>query len=467
MSRSFEKINNDSVPFFEKEVKCPVCGYPSVHHYLKDHVFSVEKREEDFFISKYRWKKKEYNQFSIYSFFFWHCTKCKYTDEQTIFLKPDNLKTGDQHLIKHIYPHKASGDKVIDLLSKYVKYPYTDHFSVLSLHLLACYIQLLPEPYQRNVEKLARYFHRTSWIFRLEEAGGEAEEQKIFYDEYMKFYEQLQANFMNSLASLEDLQQWFSKRFELERKQKRNEWSTFRKKIEELYRNMTHYMDKIILLLQDYHRLGLNYKKQFCASGKNLSETQFYEYESYDAYLVEVKEFWPEMPINERTAILKAIQYYEEIIRSRILDNNKFKLFQVYKLIIYLYSRIDEVNKAIGTSDLLLEKASAFKNAALRRLQRLEIIKDDRIDPQMLKSYVKKVNDIIESVGYRKKKLLERKFELDSIKAKEIYTNNRNLPADKLLELFKKEQIMDEVIQKYMEEKQKETKKGFFQIFKL
>ncbi len=467
MSNLIEETGKESVPFFEKEVKCPVCGYPSVHHYLKDHVFIVEKREEDFFISKYRWKKKEYNQFNLYSFFFWHCTECKYTDERTVFLKPENLKTNDRHLIKHIFPKKASGDKVINLLSKYVKYPYTDRFSVLSLHLLACYIQLLPEPYQRNVEKLARYFHRTSWIFRLEETGGEAEERKMFYDEYMKFYEQLQANFVNSLASLEDLQQWFIKRFEVERKQKHSKWSTFRKKIEELYKNMTQHMDKIVLLLQDYHRLGLNYKKQFCTFGKNLSETQFYEYESYEAYLVEVKKYWPEMPISERTAILKAIQYYEELIRSRIFDNNKFKLFQVYKLIIYLYSRIDEVNKAIRMSELLLEKASTFQKAVLRRLQRLEIIRDDRVDPQILKSYAKRVNDIIGSIEYRKKKLLERKFELDSIKAKEIYTNNRNLPADKLLELFKKEQIMDEIIHRYMEEKQKETKKGFFQIFKL
>jgi len=461
------KTEKNIYPFYEKEAKCPVCGEISTHLYLKDKVYTVNKREDDLFISSYRWAKSDFNRYNLYHFYFWHCPHCKFTEERGEFLKSKTLQAIKPNYVIKSFKQKAAKDVVISHLSRYVKYPYTDYLSVLTLHLLAIYIQLLPDTYQRNLEKIARYYLRTSWIYHLENGNNSSDDENIFFEEYMKQYEMMQAYFLNALASLEDINQWLEKHISVEKDQNRGGWIAQEETIKNTYSNMTLHMDKILTGLQEYHAIGLNYKKYLGSKIKRQTVQKYYKYDSYMDFLFQIKDKWPSLPLSEHMAIKKAIHYYREIVRSGIFDAKKMKLFNTYKLLAYLSVKIGDYSGAIKILDQLKKRVVAFRDAANRRLQRLEIIKDDRVNENIIKDYIQKSNELLNYIKYKRVKYYEEKIGQDMSKAKKLFNNYRNLPPEELEQLLLKEKICQEVIDQFINERKRESKKGIFQIFKI
>lgn len=461
------KIEGESKPFIEREAACPVCGKTTTHLFLRDRTFVVEQRENDGFISHYHWIKAEYNRYDLYSFFFWHCPHCKFTEERKFFLKKKSDLHYKQKALINIYKKTAASDMVISHLTKYVKYPYMDNFSNLSLHLLAVYIQQLPKPHERDLVKIAKYLHRTSWVFRLDSLKSHREDRSALFGEYMKLYEMVQANYMNALASLEEMQQWLEKQFELEKQQNSPLWSDQENTIKHLYSTMTGHMDDILLRLKEYYDLGIRFKKQAAAQDPDSTSSPFHEYESYLDYLLAIKEYWPDIPIDEQLAIRSTIKAYQDIYQGKLYEDQKLKLFHILKTISYLYEKLGDHEKALNTAQILYNKARAFRSAASRRLQRLDIIKDERVDKKMLEDFIRKSIEIIETIDDRIKRLREKKIVTDFQRARDIYLGNRDISPEKLKTLLIKARIDESVIDKFFEEKSKENKKGIFQIFKL
>jgi len=453
-------------PYFEKVVACPVCGEESIHHYLKDRVYVVDKREPDLFISKYHWIDPAYNRFNLYFFYFWHCPFCKFTDERRVFFEKKKSNYAVRHPLLELYNEKASDDPVIKHLSQYITYPSPDYFSVLLLHLLATYIQLIPEKNQRNIEKVARYFHRTVWIYRLELGAEQEEEKSILTAEYLKRFNMLQSNCMNTLASLEDLHQWLDMQIAADKEQNANKWATQEENAKSLYRIMTQHMDDILVRLQAYHNIGLYHEAKQNSERSQQTDGGFHGYDSFIEYILEIKDFWPDIPISDHTATQKAIESYLETIRAQLYSDRIFKHFQIYRLVIYLYQGLGDTVSALEFIDRLLEQVLGYRESAHRRLRRIDVLKDDRINPALLENHIYRANDIIEDVRHQKNEICEEMLELEIENAKAIFTNNRDLSPAELREKLREANIREEVILQFVEEKEREKKKGIFNIFK-
>ncbi len=460
-------LDNCSTPFYEKEVKCPVCGETSTHLYLKDNVYTVNKREDDLFISSYKWAKSDFNRYNLYHFYFWHCPHCKFTEERGEFLKKKSLQVIKPNYVIKSFKQKASKDRVISHLSQHIKYPYTDYLSNLTLHLLAIYIQFLPEGYRRDLEKIARYYLRTSWIYRLEKSSNRTDDENIFFEEYMNRYEMMQTHFLNALASLEDINQWLQKQVSTEKEQNRGGWSAQENAIRTTYLNTTRNMDEILSNLKEYHSIGLNYKKHLGSQSRYKTAQPYFKYDSYTDFLLQIKDNWPSVPLSEHMAIKKAIHYFQEIVYSGIFDSNRMKLFNIYKLIAYLSSKVGDFSNAIDILDQMKEKVITLRNAANRRLQRLEIIEDDRINKNMIKGYIQKSNDLLNYINHKRTTYLEEKISRDISRARKLFNSYRNLSPEELEQLLLKEKICLDVVKQFVDERKNESKKGIFQIFKI
>ncbi len=453
-------------PFIEKKVKCPVCGEESLHIFLKDRTFVIERREEDGFISKYYWVKPEYSRYNLHQYFFWHCVHCKFTEEKSTFLKPpQELTLRQKYLIKR-YRSLYQEDPVINHLSRYIRYPYTDFLSQVSLHYLAIYIQQFIGEHEADFLKIARFYHRLYWMFQAAESPTKPNDRTNLVEEYLEYYKLIQSNFVNGLASLEELHQWLDKQIRLEKEQGLSGWINFEEQLGQLYKTMIQHMDDILMRLNEYDKIGSEMRKIVSSESGDQLSTPFHEYGSYIEFLQQVTTYWPTIPLDKQAVIRSAIEAYQDIIRNKILEDKKLKLFQVFKYVIHFYLKLQDYENAFYMTQRLLDKANAFRDAAERRLKRLQVIQDDRVDSRLLAEYIQKTEEVIHQYSLKRDSIQEAKIENDYKKAREIYLNNRNLSLDELRALLLQSHIDDSIVNKICEEKKKESKKGIFQIFK-
>ena len=455
-----------SNPFVEMEVTCPACGKRSTHLYLKNHVYRVEEREEDLFISKYHWMNPNANQYNLYSFFFWHCPFCKFTEDRNVFLRNKNGNTERTQKLIDAFLKKSGEDTVITLLAKYVKYPALDFHSILSLHLLATYIQLNANEFEENIEKVARYFLRTAWIYRTGKENTEIKAQEYHFNEFVKKYELLRSNAVNLLASLEETYQWLKEQIAKEEKHHTSGWSKYSNIIEEVYQDSIEDFDKILKAIQTYNSVGISYKKDISSGPDNITQARFHEFESYLDYLISIQKLWQELPLNEFMATQRAVYYYQRMILLKIYQSRKIRLFHIYKLIIFLSEKLADYETGIKYADQLLTEASRFRNTANRRKRNLSKLNEESDEMISVENYIKKSGEFIEFAKEKRSRMFTLKSEHYAKLAEDIFTQHRDLGVEGLKEMLKKAGIDDNLIRKYIAIKERENKKGIFQIFR-
>lgn len=456
----------NSEPFIEMEIKCPACGKKATHLYLKNHVFQVEKREDDLFISKYSWIHPGADQYNLYSFFFWFCPFCKFTEDRNVFLQNQAGTTDNLQKLIRTFQEKSAGDKVVSLLAKYIKYPVLDYYSLLSLHLLATYIQFYANDFGENIEKIAKYFLRTTWIFRTGKDNIETKAHEKQFNEFMKRYELLQSNAVNLLASLEETYQWLKNQMIRDEKHKTETWLKYRDTIETTYRDSIANFDKILKAIQTYNSVGVSYKKDFSPDPENPSKNRFHEFDNYLDYLISIKKLWQELPLNEFMATQRTIHYYQKLIHLKTYQGQKLKQFHIYKLIIALSEKSADYQTVLRYADQLLAQASRFRNTALRRKRNYNQQGENSSEIISIENYIKKSVEFIEFAKERRSGALTLKLEQDTRRAEDIFTQHRDLEVEKLKEIFEKSRIDKTIIQKYLAVKERENKKGIFQIFR-
>ncbi len=460
------EINENLDVYLEKEVHCPVCGRKSSHVHLKDEALSIDEKQDDSFISRFRWTDPFLEHFHPYYFHFWHCIFCGFTGERNVFLSSKSADTNEDTSVINIYQQSAASNEIIKLLASYIRYPYPDYPSTLSLHLLAIYVQLLPDEKQINFEKVARYYHRLSWIFRLE-GDQKSDAEKTGFDDFMSKYENLQSSITNSISDAGEMKKWLEKEASIKLHHKNAALQNEKENLQDLFLNISKNLNDVLSGLHEYYQIGLKLKKQASNyRGENIG-SPFHEFSSYGEYLLQIKGIWPEMPVNEDGAIQKAIESYLKIIESNFFEEKKLKTFRLYRMVGYLYGQLNDFEKELLYLNKLLSKAIAYRDFLISRLRHLEIIKDDRINAGAIKSYVNKTNSIIRDTTERKKAALDKIVVRDNEKAKNIYYDNQGKKRDELAKILREANIMEEIIEKFLEANYDKKRLGILKFIKL
>jgi len=452
----------------EKIEKCPVCKSEGRHLYLKDSAYHVSSRDVDQFLKSFEWSDPRLSSFHPFYFNYWFCTNCYFTEERSHFLKNNAVNSGPlwQSLVD-AYKKASESDVVIKKLGSNISYPIGDFLSALNLHYLALYIQLLPAEYNRDLRKLARYSHRLAWMFRLDNEKSHQNEDQANLQYFSEKFDAFQSNYMNTLSSFEDLNNWLETEIATEKKLNHLGWAEYEEQLKNLYKNTSTHFNKIMENIQRYYSLKLEYQKKHGSVHNSYLNEPFGEYPHYHAFLQELSQKWSGAPTTEILALRQTIEHYKAIISSRLMESEKMRLFQVYWMLVQLNFHLEEYNEVLSFGRNLIMRAVNFRNAAQRKLKSLEVIKDDRVDQAAIHKQIKKVSEMIRQVTNLMKQTSERKREQETKLARELYTNHRDMSVEELAALFKQNGISPSVQKIFLEEKKKESKKGIFQIFKL
>ncbi len=180
----------DRMPFFRKQVECPICRNLTSQFVLRSKIFVPKKVDRDNYVIEYQWLDRHYHK-CIPSFYaVWTCVTCGYSDFPEYW--ESNLKDPTIHFKKL---QNAVLDKTADkegVLYKLISVLELDALEInfttaMTMHILAIYCNEVINPSAIDFEKMARIYLRTSWLFRDMEKIDYKDEPFAGYKNYWDF----------------------------------------------------------------------------------------------------------------------------------------------------------------------------------------------------------------------------------------------------------------------------------------
>lgn len=460
-------------PFFEKETACPVCKKTSVHYYLRDRSYSIAKRDEDYFISEYKWLRPEYNIYNLHAFRLWHCTHCKFTDDRKTFYQKDITRGRAQfdYVKKALLKQQETGDPFLEAISECLNYPAHDLLTALTLSILAVYVHSLPEPLFQNSDKIAKHYLRTAWLFRVCSQKPDLQFVEKFLTTFNVKIDRLQANVMNTLGSLEEVNECiFDHNKDLSGAITWSQhWNQHFPALNNNYRMICAALDKIITTMRVYSEINEDLNQQFTNAEQSILETPYFHFEQYQQFLEGLQQAWPEVPLNENMALQKASEFFLMGLNSKSYEFDMLKKLRIYELVITLGEKSGDYNTALEICEQLEKLAVQFQKKVTQRLRKQEVIKDETVDPQHLNVLLKRCQEVIRTVGIKKKRLHSLKARRDELKVQKLFggvmeltdqSENEPFAGDDNLELLSEKESATEKHPKSA------RKKGLFDRFR-
>lgn len=467
-----EKTTNQEVkkPFLVKEVQCPVCKETGTHYYLRDHTYNINTRDADYFISDYSWVEPEFEQFNLHGFGLWHCKSCKFTDDRVMFYQKDFIqgRAYFDYLKKVLISRMGNEELFFEKISPYLDYPSHDLQTSLNLTLLAIYIHTLPESIYQNNDKIAKLYLRAAWLFRIMSDKPVTEEIESFLKSYNIKFDRLQANAMNALASVEELNETI-----VEQNRKKNamqqwqrQWAKQYGVLADNYKVMCSAIDKVLSAIRIYYEAGNQLQGFLYNADKNLLEMPYHEYPQYSDFISDLQMIHPDLPTSEESAYQKASEYFQLGINSKAYELDSIKKFKIYDLVIVISEKVQDYSTALEYCKVLENLTTSFHQTITERLRKQEIIRDETVDPEHLKALLRRNQELIRGLKIKEKRIKPLKYRRDKMLAQQIVTQAEELDDLDLRSKMEEAQIDNTVIDSYISTTKVEKKKGLFEIFK-
>ncbi len=446
----------ESYPYFKKEITCPVCGKKSVHLYLRDRQFIIQKRDTDQYPLEVEWYNPKHARFNHLYFFMLYCPHCYFADERQSFLNPfKHYDTQKFNIIRTIHKERYTYDSFINMVAGHINYPEVDYTSAINIHLLALYIQMGPsdEKYY-DKERIARYSHRLAWLYREKVYEGQFTEKEETINEFTVRYENYQTAFLGSLSAFENLKEWWNHEIEAEeRNEKEKTLSEFRLELKLAEKEVSRLLDHLLLNNPRIYEIISKFKEKYIKTNELIMDKQYYDYTSFQAYLLQLKKEWPAAPIDGVSALLKAGEYYYKLSQSEAYTGEILKQYNIYKLIIAIYEKLNDDRKQMEVIRIALKSAADYRKKAIGRIGILKERGENASDLiGHIKRSVRRIDEMVNTLNYQRKKIIKKLIEEDRKKAESIL---QKLPEDmapeKKLERLAKEGLVEEVMDYYEE----------------
>jgi len=357
----------DNSPFYFKDVECPVCGSINKLRYFKAKIYAEKKVDYDKHVDLFGWKNTDFEILHPPLFFFWHCNSCNFTDNYIDFQEPTKEYWSNFHTIKELYTEKALKDKksslLINKLSEAIDYDKMTFLMSIKLHLLAIYIQELPDE-EKDFLKLGRYYLRTGWLFR-----------------------------------------------------------------------------------------DLSYQEKGPAKVKKISNA-----------FTKLKDFWPEIPIDESSNLYKAAHYLEQAFKYHPGIKNPAAELDMLITISGIYWKLKEYENAANFCNLVIQRGQKSKAKMEERIKKMEANENTPPeDIRKLEIILKKGDQIVAKARDLLSDINVIRLKEQKEKAKDILRKySDETPAEEKREILSKNKIDKRVIDKLVPEEKKKKFLGLF-----
>ncbi len=332
-----DSVAEKRLPFFMKEYPCPACRAASRHRQFRSRTYGPGKVESDNHVLTYVWNDPQLVQIHPPVYFLYFCPHCYFTAPSENYTEP-KLNLYGRASARAFQANREGDDNVVRLLGERIDYDNLNFEVALWMHLLAIYVQLLPEDGMRDHLLIARLYLRVAWLYREEQAEKGGEKNEGAAEEAANATPKAVLSALGELDRI--LHQGNEGRDRIAEALKADEVrrgsenaAAYEKSLETMARLLE-------ALHSESYRLKSTFNRSYVTA---LDEGD----KSYNVdFLDEVKKAWVYAPADETEALRSAIEYFERAIANDARLNDPEPFFKTSALIVDLEMRCNDLDAA-------------------------------------------------------------------------------------------------------------------------
>jgi hypothetical protein len=372
------------LPFLTKSYPCPACGKEGTHRQFRNRVFTAGEVESDSHVVDYQWNDARILQVHPPLYFLHFCTSCHFSGGPDNFIEPENVPYSRVCVRCHLTA-RESGDPLIDLLGNRIDYDTVPFESALWMHLLAIYIQLLPEDDMRDHYMIGRLYLRVAWLYReasvATKAGAEPQAAVAAEDVSRRAVLDAMKRFDDALQESHDERKQIVNALKADEGRRGGTDAALYEKALDTTARLLEALDS------ESHRLKSTFS-QSCVSSLKSDDRSYSA-----AFLDEIKgASWADVPTEEGPALRSAIDHFESAIASDARLDNIGPYFKTSSLIVDLELRCGDLDEAFKKARGVANSVMSDREKLLERMGKTE----DESRKMALKSVLLETNSYIE-----------------------------------------------------------------------
>jgi len=432
-------------PFIEKPVECPACKELSPQRSFRSSMFVPKTRESDEHVVSYTWLAKNAKRVHPPHYFLYYCPYCYYTDISDDFSKP-KADTLYRRVLKSFNDAGQKERQIIELMGQHVHYDEIDFCSALNLHFLAIFVQMLPPSDAHDSYKLARLLLRIAWLYRenTPDAGDKLQIPSV--EEILNGMKTLDMAMQKARKNWDNLSNAVEHRAgELEQQfQGEGDENPYTQCRASLGKQFDRFFAEL-------YRLKTTCKRDLSGTlldGNAQEAGPFFSFPSYQAFFEKLKSVWPFPPADELEAMHGAISYFQHSVSTDSRFDDPQKRFLTISLITELMVRCGDIDGAFSMVGSLYKVVSDNRQRYMRQMQQKDI---DEPTKRRLKVKMERARASLGQAGELRRKLVDKLFERDLPKIKQVLAENEGAAAEEIEKALKEIGIGEAVILRMQE----------------
>lgn len=461
-------------PFVEKPIACPACKTESNQKFFRHRLFVAEEKESDEHVVRYKWLESDVQKVNPAYYVFYSCPHCYFTDTTEDYASTETALSTVHAL--NTFRKEAHKSILIPFLGQHINHEIVDFESALNLHLLAIHLYLLPDEDNRDHYKLARLYLRVAWLFR-ERANAPSEQEATQEEaasvqdvpaaapsaelsdtaqEIASVAERLEETLNAFTQTFQQLQPLVRKRaLEIARAADRfegaNPYPGLHMSIEEAVGKLHGPVTNLKgYALRDVSGILLQQKPDD-KEGKPSRPRSASIFGSHDAFLGKVQRLWQDAPLSEHQALRAAAEYFQKAMNHDKRLGGFTNYVRIATLVTDLMCRCDDFDGAFDMVRSLYRSALDTRVEMQTQMREPDISEEGKRRMEVL---IKRASTVIDTASDMRRGLLDRMFERDAPRIRQIVQRAGTGEIDKILV---ENGIRPELAQLY---KQKQTAKA-------
>ncbi|MEA3296435.1 MAG: DUF2225 domain-containing protein [candidate division Zixibacteria bacterium] len=359
-------MGNDN-PFFLSKIECPVCKTVNEFETVRVGAYIEGGRDTDFCPLDIQWRHARYQAYNPLAFFAAMCSNCYYTRELTNnfkeWKKDGNFRTYRLKTIKGKHLEKlATADSVIRKMGDAIDISrFPNESAILKLHLAIFDELLCDHPTKLD---LGRLYLRVGWVFRGMEQG-ENPHQKFLQGLMLEVgnrHEILTETFEKLREETQVFSRHVSSHFESEKipTNTQSQMFPFREKFENGLKSLEDSLGQTRTKLETIGGLVSEYMTAMLGGDGSCGGIAFGQHNSFVEFLLDLKNTWSDVAVNEREALERAVRYYREAyVEGRDISSGNQQIQASY-LIAELSRRMGDYDGARQYFNITIKHGQEF-----------------------------------------------------------------------------------------------------------
>lgn len=433
-------------PFVLKRLLCPSCNKEAVHRGFRRNMFLANKVENDQHVLEYRWLNPHVTQFHPPHYFVFFCPNCYYTDIAEDYHRPFETDFGAQVLKSFKRANDFQGI-IVESFGTRIQYEENISFeSAMYLHLLALHQQMMPPDDLQDSYKMARIALRIAWLFRENKgengsADDEEPEEPEAKSPLLVAVLKARKDFEGALAKM--MQQWPTLENAMERRgaeivggirDRENPYAEACAAMPPALKALSEQMFALDAVINRDESGGLSSAKQ-----EVTPETR----EEVAAFLKQIKDYWPVLPVTEREATNLAIQFFRRAIETDSRLGSHETYVSVSTLVTNLLIRKGDLRGAVEMV------RGMYQSGVDSRTQLQEKLREEPAGSQAagkMQQKLSRVTKSIEEAADFRDQIVSMMLQRDADKIKAVFSGAAGQTRDQVQEMLLKQGVAPEVI---------------------